>query len=48
MKTKKYLFALAMVGMFAFASCTPNSINDDDNTEQAGDVKKVKHLPSNG
>ena len=46
MKTKKTLFALAMVGMFAFASCTPNSINDDDNTQQ---VDKTKLKPgSNG
>lgn len=41
MKTKKYLFALAMVGMFAFASCTPNSVNDDDNTQQVK-TKKLK------
>jgi len=46
MKTRKYFFALAMVGMFAFASCTPNSINDDDNTEQI--EKKKRKLVKNG
>lgn len=45
MKTKKTLFALAMVGMFAFASCTPNSINDDD--RQQIDKTKVK-IPGQG
>ena len=38
--TTKTLIALAMVGMFAFASCTPNSINDDD-TQQI-DRDKIK------
>ena len=37
--TTKTLVALAMVGMFAFASCTPNSINDD--TQQI-DKTKIK------
>ncbi len=44
--TTKTFVALAMVGMFAFASCTPNSINDDDNTQQI-DKTKVK-VPGQG
>jgi len=45
MKTRKIFYALALVGMFAFASCTPNSINDDDNTQQV-DKSKLKPTPN--
>ena len=45
MKTKKYFFALAMIGVLAFASCTPNSISDDE----AQQVKTLKiRKPSQG
>jgi hypothetical protein len=45
MKTKKYLFALAMLGLLMFASCTPNSISDDGPQQ----VKKSKvKIPSQG
>ena len=30
MKTKKYFFALAIIGALAFTSCTPNSLSDDE------------------
>ncbi len=40
MKTKKYFFALAILGALVFASCTPNSINDDD-TQQV-DKRRLK------
>ncbi len=45
MKTKKIFFALAMVGLFMFASCTPNTISDDE----AQQVKRSKvKIPTNG
>ncbi len=46
MKFKKYFFALAILGAFAFTSCTPNSLNDDD-TQQA-DIRKVKKRLTHG
>ena len=45
MKTKKYFFALAILGVLMFASCTPNSISDDG--PQQVDKTKLK-LPPNG
>ncbi len=45
MKTKKYFFALAILGALMFASCTPNSISDDG--PQQVDKTKVK-IPSQG
>ena len=46
MKTKKYFFALAILGALAFTSCTPNSLNDDDTQE----VRKsaITKTPRNG
>jgi hypothetical protein len=45
MKTKKYFFALAILGVLMFASCTPNSIGDDGPQEIRKDQIKV---PTNG
>ena len=45
MKTKKYFFALAIMGALMFASCTPNSISDDG--PQQADKTKIK-VPTHG
>ncbi len=45
MKTKKYFFALAILGVLMFASCTPNSISDDGPQQvRKSDIK----VPTNG
>ncbi len=45
MKTRKYFFALATVGLLMFASCTPNSISDDGPQQIKKSAIKV---PTNG
>ena len=45
MKTKKYFFALAILGVLMFASCTPNSISDDGPQQVKRSAVKV---PTNG
>ena len=45
MKTKKIFFALAILGVLMFASCTPNSISDDG--PQQINKKDIK-VPTNG
>lgn len=41
MKTKKYFFALAILGALVFTSCTPNSLNDDGPQQIRKDQIKV-------
>ena len=45
MKTKKYFFALAILGVLMFASCTPNTISDDGPQQVKRSAVKV---PTNG